>query len=286
MKNSLILILAVFSIPIYASDPSTSVYEQTIKDSISFKAAFDGGDVNSGGWKFFQFGDTDSLFGSLSVSQSDDSQSIKLNAINYNLWFGGNKKLPFQLYLGTNASNSSDESNNDKNAEILLDPESGVALKFPFLWTYQKSGDGFCAFLSDKNSIGHCSVGGDVTLSFKELEKQGGNSETAFGQTIRIGGAVLFPILSVEDGSEQGYFSTSLKLVYSRTNIDNPSFLFAPVLDVDGNPMNFKDSIFSSELEIKWAFTDRLAISAKWLNPFDNKGFFDDLFKVNLETQF
>lgn len=280
------LILVIFSTSIFASDPSTSVFEQTKKDSDLFEAAFEGGDVNEGGWKFFQFGDTDSIFGSLSVGQSGDSQSIKFNAINYNLWFGGNKKLPFQLYLSTNASDDSDDSNNDKNTETLLDPESGVALKFPFLWTYQSAGDGFCAFLSDENSIGHCSVGGDITLSFKDLEAQDGDSETAFGQTIRVGGAVLFPILSVEDGSEQGYLSTSVKLVYSHTNIDDPNSLFTPVLDVDGNPVDFKDSIFSGELEIKWAFTDKLAISAKLLSPFNNKDFFDDLFKLNLETQF
>ena len=286
LNNLFTLFTVVFSTSIYAADPLTSVYEQTKKDSASFGIALEGKDVNKSGWKFFQFGDTDSIFGSLSVGQSGDSQSIKFNAINYNLWFGGNNKLPFQLYFATNANGNSDDSNNDKNTESLLDPESGIALKFPLLWSYQSSGDGFCAFLHDKNSIGHCSVGGDITLSFKDLEDQDGGTETAFGQTIRIGGAVLFPILSVEDDSEQGYLSLAAKLVYSHTNIDDPNSLFSPVLDIDGNPVEFNDSIFSSEMEIKWAFSQKLAISAKWLAPFDNKDFFDDLFRINIETQF
>ncbi len=286
MKNIFIIFTLVFSIPVFAADPLTSVYEQTKKGTDSFKASFGDEDVNNGGWKFFQFGETDSIFGSLSVGTSGDSQSIKFNAINYNLWFGGNKKLPFQLFLGTNANNNSDDSNNDKNTEALLDPESGIALKFPFLWSYQSSGDGFCAFLSDENSIGHCSFGGDLTLSFKDLEAQDGNTDTAFGQTIRIGGAVLFPVLSVVDGSEQGYLSLAAKVVYSHTDIDDPNLLFTPVNDVNGNPVEFKDSIFSSELEIKWAFSEKLAISAKWLAPFDNNDLLDDLFKINIETQF
>jgi hypothetical protein len=286
MKKLLVLISLVSSTTTYAADPSTSVYEQTEKGTASFETAFVGEDVSKGSWKFFQFGNTDSIFGSLSVGQSGDSQSIKFNAINYNLWFGGNKKLPFQLYLSTSANDNSVDSNNDKNTETLLDPESGVAIKFPLMWTYQSSGEGFCAFLSDENSIGHCSFGGDFTLNFKDLEDQDGNTETAFGQSIRLGGAVLFPILSVEDGAEQGYFSTSVKLVYSHTNIGNPNSLFAPVLDIDGNPVEFNNSIFSGEIELKWAFSQKLAISAKWLTPFDNKDHFDDLFKISLETQF
>jgi hypothetical protein len=287
MKKVLVPILITLSSAVYASDPSTSVYEQTKKNSKLFNSALEeGSDLNQGSWKFFQFGDTDSIFGSLSVGQSGDSQSIKFNAINYNLWFGGKKKLPFQLYLSTNASDSSDDSNNDESTDTLLDPEAGLALKFPFLWSYQSSGDGFCAFLSSVNSIGHCSVGGDITLSLKDLEDQDGNTETAFGQTIRIGGAVLFPVLSVEDGTEQGYLSTSVKLVYSHTDIDDPNSLFTPVFDINGNPVDFKDSIFSGEVEVKWAFTDKLAISAKWLTPFDNKDYFDELFRLSLETQF
>ena len=101
MKKPLLAAAFFISSPAWAADPSTSVYDQTTKDTKAFTTALVDGDIIKGDWKFFQFANTDSVFGSLSVGKSGDSQSIKFNAINYNLWFGGNKKLPFQLYLST-----------------------------------------------------------------------------------------------------------------------------------------------------------------------------------------
>ncbi|WP_221801966.1 hypothetical protein [Oceanobacter mangrovi] len=266
-----------------AADPFTSVFSETttkLTEGLSPQEV-------KGEFKFFKFGETDSIFGGLSVSKSGDSQSIKINAVNYYIWFGGDKKLPFQLYYSDEAaSDGGDENQDEVNTEKFIDPESGVAIKFPLLWTYQSSGDGFCAFLSDTNSIGHCSLGGDITLSFKDFTDTDGNSDTAFGQTVRVGAAVLFPIISDESSETSGYLSASAKIVYSHVNIDNPTQLFSPVLDANGEAVDFDKSILSSEVEIKWAFDNKIAISGRWLKPFDNKDYFDDLFKIGLETNF
>lgn len=266
----------------HAADPFTSVYDQTVDGTHAFNAKLAGGSKDDGRWAFFQFADTDSIFGSLSAGSSGESQSIKFNAINYYLWFGGNKKLPFQLYLSDDVSDSDTQ---EANTAKLLDPESGVALKFPLLWTYQSSGDGFCAFLNGTNTVGHCSIGGDVTLSFKDLDVVDGGSETAFGQTLRVGAAVLFPILSANDQLEQGYLSASARAVYSHVDIENSTQLFVPVTDASGAPVGFDKSILSSEVEVKWAFNGKLAISGKWVKPIDNDDYMDDLFKITIETQ-
>ncbi|BDY04879.1 hypothetical protein [Ferrimonas sp. YFM] len=283
MKTITTALLCAMSFGAFAADPFTSVYQQSTKDTSAFDKSLAGSDIAQGRWAFFEFAETDSLFGSLSAGQAGDSQQLKFNAINYYLWFGGRHKLPFQLYYSDVVS---DDSNKDANTVKLLDPESGLAIKFPLLWTYQSAGDEFCAFLSDTNSIGHCSLGGDITLSFKDLKEVDGNSETAFGATVRLGAAVLFPVLAADTGEASGYLSTSVKLVFAHTDVDDSTQLFAPVLDENGDPVAFDNDIFSAEAEIKWAFTNRLAISARWLAPLDDHDYIDDIFKLSLETQF
>ncbi|GAB57644.1 hypothetical protein [Rheinheimera nanhaiensis] len=291
MKNRLFSATAIVCISLnaLASDPASSVYKSTtvIKDDANkdLVVLFDGGENVNRQFRFFSFADTDSLFGSLAVSQSGDAQTIKFNAVNYNLWFGGNYKLPFQLYVTTTANDDSDSSNQDKNELSMLDPESGIAIKFPLLWVYQSNGPEPCAFL-EKSDVGHCSFGGDITFSLKNFEDTNGKTETAFGQTLRLGASVLFPVLDAATSSEQGYVSASAKLVYSHANIDDPTLLFTPVTDVDGNPVKFDKSILSGELELKFAINGQLSISAKWLAPFDNNDYFDDRFQITLASQF
>lgn len=299
MKAFVLILTAFTSLNIMASDPSISVYKSTTvtkdkDDSGNIKKdangiemmTIDGGQENiNREIRFFSFAKTDSIFGSLAVSQSGDAQTVKFNVVNYNLWFGGNYKLPFQLYISETANDSSDDSNQDKNELSVLDPESGVAIKFPLLWVYQSNGSEPCAFLG-KSDIGHCAFGGDITFSLKNLEDIDGKTETAFGKTIRVGGSVLFPVLDSGDNSEQGYLSAAAKLVYSHTNIDDPTQLFTPVLDAEGNPVNFDNSLLSGELELKFAINGQLSISARWLAPFDNKDYFDDRFQLILESQF
>lgn len=277
------------SFKLFAADPASSVYKSTtvIKDDTDNNKLMlsDGGENVNRKIRFFSFAETDNIFGSLAVSLSGDTQTIKVNAVNYNLWFGGNYRLPFQVYITTSAIEKSDETSEDKNELSILDPESGLAIKFPLLWIYQSNGTEPCAF-AERSKIGHCAFGGDITLSFKNLEDVSGNTETAFGQTLRVGGSVLFPVLDAEANSEQGYISASAKLVYSNTNIDDPTLLFTPVTDVEGNPVKFEKSILSGELELKFAINNQLSISARWLAPFDNKEYFDDRFQLSLTSQF
>lgn len=290
----LVLLLALITVPTYASDPSVSVYQQTIKNSSLNKQAYNLTEAEAAGttprlhkWAFFTFGDTDKLLGSIVVENSSATQTVKFNAVNYYLWFGGKYYLPFQLYLTQNApKENTASSTNDSNTSKLVDPESGIAIKFPLLWIYQSNGDGICAFLSSTNTIGHCAVGGDVTLNFKDLKNQSGSTNTAFGRTLRVGASLLFPVLSEKKDSEQGYVSAAGRIVYARTNAADPNNLFTPVLDTYGQPIPFEESIFASELEFKWRFYDKLSIGAKWLKPINNKQYLSDLFKMSLETQF
>lgn len=293
MKKPIVL-LAFFSSHTFAADPMTSIYSELEEDTVESFANLlvankkDGEDDPTGVIRFFKFNPAaDGVLGSLSVGTAGDSQSIKFNAINYNLLLGNERKIPFQLYLSEQASNGGDsDSEQDVNTEALLDPESGIALKFPFLWSFQGNQQGICHFISDTNTRGHCSWGGDITFNFKELVDENGNSETAFGKTIRLGGGVLFPILDAKNDEEKGYVSISARAVYAHTDIDDSTRLFAPILDVNGDPIAFDNSIFSSELELKWSFDGKLAIAAKWLRPFDNGDYIDDLFKLTLETKF
>ncbi len=242
--------------------------------------------------KWFRFADQDgqdpdSILGGLSFGTTGDAQSFRFNALNYNIGLGGNLRQPLQVYIGDVASNGSEESAlADANAEKLLDPEAGIAIKFPFLWEYRSNGNGLCAFLKDEDSVGRCSFGADVTLNFKELEGGSGDSETAFGQTVRLVGALTFPVLDAKDDSEEGYVSIAARAVFAHTDIDDPLQLFQPVLDFEGNPIEFDDSIFAADLEVKLAINQKLAVSARWFKPLDNEDYLDDLFRITLQTQF
>ena len=97
---------------------------------------------------------------------------------------------------------------------------------------------------------------------------------------------MVFPVLDANDDSEQGYLSLAARYVYSHTDIDDSTLLFQPVLDLDGNPVQFKDSIRSMDVEVKFALNEKLAVSARWFKPMDNEDYLDDLFRVSLQTQF
>ncbi|WP_411994530.1 hypothetical protein [Agarivorans sp. DSG3-1] len=250
--------------------------------------------LNSGEFQFFRFTTeenddqvgTDSLFGSLMASSAGDTQTIKFDAINYNLHMGGNIHIPFQLYYGNVVSDGDDDK---ANSIKLMDPENGVALKFPVVFNYFKneSSGGLCAFYDeDKDSVGRCSLGGDLTFNYRELKNDSGESDTQAGYTARLGGAMVFPINNVVGGKEKGFLSLGAKVVYSYANVDDPTNFFTPVLDASGNPVSFDKYIGAADLEVKWVFYEKLSISTRWLLPLNNTDYLEDVFSVSLENKF
>lgn len=288
MKLLAFLLLVSFSLFTFATDPFTSIYSEVqvgTTENQSLRGDVD--DIKQGDdakFYFFQFGDTDSIFGGLTASNEGDAQSVSLTAINYNLWLGGNKKIPFQLFLTETSSTGT--NNDDANTSKILTPESGFAVKFPFLWVYQSSGDEFCAFLKDGNTVGHCAVGGDLTINYKTLKGEDNFEENAYGATLRFGASLLFPVLEPDTNKDQGYLAFSGKLVYAKTNIDDPSKIFSPIIDAEGNTIAFDDSIISTELSIKWSIQDKFSLSVKWMKPLGSNEYIDDIVGFSLDTQF
>jgi hypothetical protein len=244
---------------------------------------------------FFQFADTDSVFGGLTVSKEGNAQTISLTAVNYNLHLGGKYKIPFQVFISE--TETTGDNTEDANVAKLLTPESGFAIKFPLLWIYQSSGDEICSFMDTNNPeqkdniVGHCAVGGDITINYKTLKGEDDKEEDAYGITARIGASLLFPVLepsakTLTESKSQGYLALSAKLVYAKTNIDDPSLIFTPIMDAEGNAIAFDESIFSYELGVKFSIQDKFAVSAKWMKPMGGHEYLDDIVSISIDTQF
>ncbi|MGR5001842.1 hypothetical protein CSB62_15120 [Vibrio splendidus] len=299
MCRYLILILILTTYPTLASDPFSTTYRSTEGSAKNLTSSELEGSEEAGRnreeldlFEFFSFKtdgeNADRVLGSLSASVGSGSQTIKFNAINYNLWLGGDIKIPFQIYLGTTASATGDDSEK-ANSATILDPESGLAIKLPFIWTYkgiliEDKPQGICSF-GKGDTIGRCALGGDLTFNFKDLEQIDNDNEYAYGHTIRAGGSALFPILNAT-GDEKGYLSLSIKAVYSYTNIDDSTELFAPIQDANGNTISFKNNIFSSEFAIKWSLDQQFSLAATWVKPFTNTDYLDDQFALTIENKF
>lgn len=234
--------------------------------------------------RWLNFSDSTSKLGSIGIGGSNGAQSIQFNALNYDLKLGDDVLIPFQVFIASNTPASGDQENiENANAATLMDPTAGLALNFPIIYKYNKSGGGICSFANDLNS--GCFVGGEITLNFMNLENTEGKTETAYGKTIRLGAGFRFPIL--EEAESKGFLSLSGKLIYSSFgNVDDSTSLFTPVTDVNGTAIKFDDSIFSSELEMKIDLNDLFSISAKWIKPFNSEEYFDDRFQLILEKQF
>lgn len=253
-------------------------------------------------WSFFKFQNgsqgeggnkTDSVIGGIDGLVSGDSLQIKFNFINYNFWLGGDLYIPFQIFLGTTAS--SGENIKKENNTALLDPESGVAINVPLLIVYQpnKKGSisGLCDFRKIRNTRGNCTLGGDITMNFQELEsEQDTGKETVFGSAIRLGAGMLFPVVTplALDGSaeEVGYLSMGYRFTGAYSNSDDVSQVFSPIVDANGNRVNIKDWTVSSELTIKFAINDNFSISGKYIIPHNNDDYFDDEFSLVLGSAF
>lgn len=241
-------------------------------------------------WRYFRFSEADPVVGGLALDAGHSAQTVKLDVVNYNLWFGGNLKQPFQLLVSGEVADQAESVTEveQQNSDKLVDPESGIALRFPFLFIYQPADDGFCDFTG--STVGRCTVGGDLTFNSKELKGLTGTNETAYGYAARIGASFIFPVLnqagSEADEDNQGYLAIAVRETYARTNLSDPAKLFTPVLDASGTPVKFDESILATEAEIRWNIRDRFSINAKWIIPGNNDEYLDDSFTLSFEKQF
>lgn len=245
------------------------------------------------GWEFFSFDNhkgRDPLVGSVSLQGDAQSQAVQVNPLNYNLWLGGDYKVPFQLLLAGEVTKNTDSTSDVEkaNASTLMNTESGAAIRFPLYGIYQGSGKGLCEF--GDSSIGRCMVGGDITVNFKNLDKVGGGQETAFGYAARAGFSLIFPVLgesgSTADADNQGFLAIAVRGTYAHASLDDPALLFTPVTDANGNTVTLKENIGVLESELKFSINQKISIGAKWFTPLNNKDYLSNSFALMLENQF
>jgi len=234
-------------------------------------------------WARFFFSEEDEGVGDAAVNPFGDEVEYKLNAINYNLYFGDNLKFPFQLYF---ADIDSSESPADANEAKVLDPTQGVAIQFPVAYVYRGKGEGgFCNFSELK---GYCVVGGDVTargVQLSERTDEGGISKSfVFGGSVSLRAAALFPIFQkgVPGGSQSGHLSASIGVRYYYQDADQQDLLFGEITDPDGSAIEFKNDFGAFSLESEFDIYKHFKIRLEYFQPISNRDSLDDVFKASL----
>lgn len=281
-------VLGCFLIPglAFGSDPFTSV-QQATRIEKSELSAFTS-DHTKEKVTYFKYMESDPALGSVSVGVSGGEKAIKFNAVNYSLWLGGKYYLPMQVsFAGTSAGSGAATSSGDSNEAKITDQDLGdVSMRFPIFWTYQSAGDGLCAFLKSDIGYGHCSIGGDVSFSYRNMTDAAGDAKDSVGKAVRIGAASVFPVLSEDKSKSEGYMALAIRAAYFDSGIKEGTAFFTPVLDSGGNPIDFKESFWASDVEVKFAFFDKMAIVARWVKPFRNEEYISDNFSLEIENKF
>lgn len=241
-----------------------------------------------GGWsERFRFDTSDKgdpVIGGLTLSQSSGTQLAKLNIVNYNLKLGSDLIYPFQVIVSPSVAGSSNPINEQSsNQAKILDPESGVAIKFPVVWSY-KADTGFCGF--GKAKEGRCDAGWDLTINSKTLKSTDGNSQTASGATLGFGASMLLPIFDESVMLKEGYLAGAVKISYAHTNYGDTTKLFNPILDAGGNPIQFKNSLSTYEADLKFALTKQFAITARLVGPIGGNDYVTRQTSFSIDTQF
>jgi hypothetical protein len=230
--------------------------------------------------KWITFADDEKMFGDAAVTFGEGVE-YKINAINYNLYFGDNVKVPFQLYYG---EFKSDDSPEDENQKKLLDPTQGIAVQFPLARRYQgKTKGGFCNF---EEREGYCVVGGDITLRgvqlVETLEDESTKEKLIFGASAGLRASVLFPVFKKDDdGNQAGNLGLSLGARYYYHNTDQQELLFGPIEDPEGNPIEFKKDFAAATAEMEFNIYKNFTVRLEYFYPFDNRDVLDDVFKAS-----
>jgi hypothetical protein len=236
-------------------------------------------------WQRFKFQKDDKGAGDAELSPFGDAVEYKLNAVNYNLYFGDSKEVPFQLYYGDFASDSSPE---DTNTKKLLDPTQGLAIQFPIAFKY--IGDGrnsgrFCEF-NEQKMPGSCTFGGDITLRgvrLNETNDAGDIKESfVFGGSAALKLSLQFPIFKVGSPSQAGALGVGLGVRYYYHNTDKQNLLFGKITDPNGSPIDAKKGFGALSAETEFDIFEHFKIRIEYFSPFNNRDVLKDVFKASI----
>lgn len=235
-------------------------------------------------WKRFEFTSETEGFGDAAAAPFGDKVEYKINAVNYNLFIGDDRSIPFQLYL---ADLSSKEKPEEENKLKLLDPTQGFSIQFPFGAMYKGSDGGLCRF---KNLKGYCIVGGDLTVrgvKLNETDDAGKVTDsTIYGASAGIRAAAQLPIFQKVPGSDQaGHLGISIGARYYYHNTNKQDLLFEKLADPNGNPIEFKKGFGAVTAESEFDVYNHFKIRLEYFKPLNNRDVLDDVFKASIVVE-
>ena len=241
----------------------------------------------SGNWVRLRSG-CQSLFGGFSVTQAPGAQITNVNFLNYHLKLGDNVSVPFQIFGSPSIAGSTGQTSvASANQAKLLDPTTGFAIRVPYYWLYNNNGGGVCSF--SNHATGGCTLGFDVTAASKNLRSTNGTSQSPTELAINIGGAAKFPIFSDTSTSimPDGYLALGLKAGYIHlSGVNDTAPLFVPVLDANGNPIHFKNSLSIYDLSLTFVVTKQFNLSARLVGPIGGNDYLKRQSSVTLDSTF
>lgn len=231
-------------------------------------------------WERFSFSELTRGFGDAAVALSSDYTEYKLNAINYNLYFGDELAFPFQIFVGDISGGAVDGA----NERMLLDPTQGLALQLPVAYRYRGGSEGgFCRFTKLQ---GYCVAGGDITLRGARLEEADAagkrDDSFVFGASASLQASVLFPIFP--DGvpgtvDQAGHLGASLGVRYYYNNLDDPQAVGQPVDPMV--PAGAKDfGAFSAVSEFD--IYQHLRLKIEYYYPFTDRSTLDGFARISI----
>jgi hypothetical protein len=220
-------------------------------------------------------------FGDITLNPFNEGTDYKINALNYSVYLGDEKFVPFQLYFG---EVSQEGDTKEANTKSIMDPTQGIAVQVPWLyrWGGQKTG-GFCNF---EVKDGHCIGGGDLTFRYLELEEKDAatgksNSKGLFGFSAGLGMSFMFPIFQDQETGEAGHVSIAAKARMYYHNHDDPTLLFGAINDPNGNPVKFEKWFGAFSLSGEFAINDTFTAKFDYFRPWNNEEHMDEVFKVS-----
>lgn len=204
-----------------------------------------------------------SSFGGFVIGSADSNQTVKINALEYDIYFGDKLRVPLTLY--TAEIIESDESDKESvNRTKLLDSEMGTINLSLSSITKFRVGE-ICKFSSAYGCYLPFQIGVRV-LRLPENNVEGESSDKyKMGGYLKAGLNTVFPITPKNDPKGiAGRLALSANYVYyyqGSTDLEN---LFPEVLNDKGEPALSGNDYSALNVNAIFTITDKITLSAKY----------------------
>lgn len=204
-------------------------------------------------------------FGGFGIGSAENNQTIKIHALEYDMYFNDTFRIPITLYSAEVIGNG-DVNEDDVNKAKLLDPEMGTLnLGFSSIAKFRVLD--FCKFYTSYGCYLPAQLGVRALRLPSGVPDEDGNvdHEYAFGSYFRIGVNFVFPIMPRRDPNKiAGRMALGVQYAAYHNSGSDLGVIFSDVVDDDGTPVLSGNRYEGINANLLFTITETIEVKAKY----------------------